>query len=179
MKIILVDMDSVLTDFESGFLKKWREKFPERMYIPVDARRMSSLQDEYPQEFRADIRDIIRSKNFFKDLPLMPGATEALNYMIEGGYDVRICTRIPRSFEHCIPEKFAWILSYFGDEFTQRVIMTKDKTMIRGNILIDDMPNIIGVCTPEWEHILYDQPYNKDIKGKKRITWKDYKHILA
>jgi len=55
----------------------------------------------------------------------------------------------------------------------------KDKTLIIGDILIDDKPEIKGISTPNWEHIIFDQPYNKNITNKKRINWDNFKEVLG
>ena len=45
-------------------------------------------------------------------------------------------------------------------------------------VLIDNKPVITGVeAHPEWEHILYDRPYNREV-NKRRITWENWRDIL-
>ena len=34
---------------------------------------------------------------------------------------------------------------HLGSEFTKRVILTRDKTLVRGDVLIDDKPTIGGI----------------------------------
>jgi len=37
----------------------------------------------------------------------------------------------------------------------------------------------MGAAHPEWEHILFDQPYNRAVIGKRRMTtWKDLEAII-
>ena len=43
------------------------------------------------------------------------------------------------------------------------MILTKDKTLVRGEVLIEDKPNIIGGVSPVWKHIFYDALYNRNI----------------
>ena len=60
----------------------------------------------------------------------------------------------------------------------KKTIITKDKTIITGDLLIDDKPEVTGSQEPTWEHILYSQPYNKDVKSKRRITWENWKPVI-
>ena len=67
-------------------------------------------------------------------------------------------------------EKYEWVENYLGDAWVKRIILTRDKTLIKGDYLIDDKPVITGVeRSPEWEQIVYDRPYNRDV-NKKRLT---------
>lgn len=44
---ILVDMDGVLADFEGGFLKKYRARYPSEPYITLDDRRGFWVSAQY------------------------------------------------------------------------------------------------------------------------------------
>ena len=44
---ILVDLDNVMCDFESHFLKKWKEYFPQEPHLPLKDRRTFYLRDDY------------------------------------------------------------------------------------------------------------------------------------
>jgi hypothetical protein len=39
-----------------------------------------------------------------------------------------------------------------------RVILTHDKTLVRGDVLIDDKPGITGNMIPAWKHLVFDSP---------------------
>ena len=40
--------------------------------------------------------------------------------------------------------QFEWVQEHLGQDWTGRMIVTKDKTMAYGDILIDDRPNVTG-----------------------------------
>lgn len=44
---VLVDMDGVLADFEGGFLKKFRARFPDQPFIALEDRRGFWLSEQY------------------------------------------------------------------------------------------------------------------------------------
>ena len=49
---ILVDMDDVLADFDGEFLKRWRVRHPEKMFVPLEERKTFYLKESYPQELQ-------------------------------------------------------------------------------------------------------------------------------
>lgn len=46
---VLVDMDGVIADFEGGFLKKYRARYPEEPYISLEDRRGFWVSMQYGQ----------------------------------------------------------------------------------------------------------------------------------
>lgn len=176
--IILIDQDGVLADFETGFLENWQKKFPGRMYIPISERRNFYHTLDYPKEFQDDIRGIFRTPGFFAGLPVMEGAIDAVCEIKELGHEVFICTAPFPDNETCSQEKLDWIRRNLGREFLSHTIITYDKTLVRGNILIDDRGEVIGLLNSIWEHIVFDQPYNGNVEGKRRLNWKNWREVL-
>jgi len=177
-KIILVDMDGVLADLEGAFLTQYRAKFPQHFFLPVEKRRQFYIHNEYPEELSEDIRSIYGAPGFFQHLPMIEGAKEGVLEMQDLGHEVFICTSIPNRYKNSVTEKYLWVAKNFGHEMTKKIIMTKDKTLVHGDILIDDKPLLKGVIVPSWEHILYDAPYNQDVKEKRRMTWDNWEEVL-
>ncbi len=178
-KIILVDMDNVLADYESAFLEQYRAKFPHNFYIPLKDRKRFYVHEEYPQKDWEDVRTIYNAPGFFANLPVIEGGKEALEEMKELGFDVFICSSPVNKYQYCVPEKYAWVEKNLGFEWTKKIIMTKDKTLVYGDMLIDDKPEHKGLTIPPWEHILYDAPYNRNVTDKKRVTWDNWKEVVV
>lgn len=44
----------------------------------------------------------------------------------------------------CVRVQYAWVEKHLGHDFLEQVILTRDKTLITGDILIDDKPDILG-----------------------------------
>lgn len=177
-KIILIDMDGVLADFERGFLEAWKKKFPNHPHIPLDERKTFSVFDDYPSNLRGDVGKIAREPGFFQNLHEIDGGKEAINEIAGLGHEVFVCTKPIDRYENCVLEKYHWITEHLGYEWTKRVIVTKDKTLIYGDILIDDRPEHKGLREPSWIHVLFDRPYNINVKTKLKITWENWKKIL-
>ena len=102
----------------------------------------------------------------------MAGAIDAFYELLDKGHDVRICTSPITEFQYCVGEKFLWLEKHLGKDFVKRIILTKDKTWVRGDVLIDDKPIITGSLTPTWKHWHYLHPYNAHLPNKK-VTWEN------
>ncbi len=175
--LILLDMDGVLTDFEHGFFTSWCALFPDLPPIPIEERRSHALVENYPPHLTAHVRQVYTARGFFRNLQPIAGAIDGVHQLLALGHDVRICTAPLTAYTFCVPEKYEWIDHHFGREMVKRMILTQDKTLVKADILVDDKPEILGARTPEWEHILYDQPYNRGLPAR-RMTWQNWRQIL-
>ena len=176
---ILVDMDGVIADFDGEFIKRWRERYPDKFYVPMEKRMEFYVKDDYPEELNPLVVEILLEPSFFREIMPMEGAKEALLEMESMGHEVFICTSPLSTYKNCVLEKFEWVDQLLGPEWVKRIVLTKDKTIVKADVLIDDKPEITGVePVPGWEHILYDRPYNRNV-NKKRLTWKTWKAVLG
>ncbi|XP_028812726.1 5'(3')-deoxyribonucleotidase, mitochondrial [Denticeps clupeoides] len=186
---VLVDMDGVIADFEGGFLRKYRARYPREPYVALRERRGFWVSSQYGQ-LRSDLCEkaisIWQSKNFFLELDPLPGGIEAVKEMDKmENTDVFICTSPIKHYDHCPYEKYAWIEKHLGFDFLERTILTRDKTVVCGDILFDDKPDIIGVePKPTWEHVLFTACHNKHLPPcptrRRLLSWADdWRGILA
>ncbi len=177
---ILIDMDGVIADFEGEFLRRWKESHSDKKYIALEDRKGFYLREQYPQEYREFVQEIYHGPGFYRNLPPIPGALQALREIKSTAKSVFLCTSpmLPK-YENCVLEKYHWVFDKLGEDWIHNIILTKDKTIVKGDILIDDMPEINGLEKPEWEHVLYDQPYNRNVNGKRRLTWKNWQEVIS
>lgn len=171
--LILIDQDNVLADFERGFRDAWIASGNPYPALPLDQRRYFRVRDDYPAELRAEVEAIYTAPGFYRDLPPIAGAQEAVKSFLAAGHEVAICTSPLNQYQNCLTEKYEWTERHLGPEFVHRMIVTKDKTLIHGDWLIDDNPEITGLRKPDWLHIVYDQPYNRHVAGP-RISWVEF-----
>jgi len=175
---ILIDMDGVIADFDGEFLKRWRERYPDEFFVPLEERSTFYVRDQYPQKLKPLVRGIVHGAGFFRDMMPMQGGKNALQEMESLGHELFICTSPLAAYRNCVLEKYEWVEDHLGMEWVNRIVLTKDKTLIKADILIDDKPEIKGVeSNPVWEHILYDRLYNRHI-DKRRLTWANWKNVL-
>lgn len=175
--VILVDMDGVIVDFEEGFLRGWRKRYPKLQFVPLERRKTQKIKDNYPAEYSSKIEDIYNKPGFYKTLKAIPQAVEALTIMQQLVGDVFICSTPLSKNPKNMQERYDWIRRYLGEFWTRRLILTSDKTLIRGDILIDDWVRT-GLYQPVWELVLFDQPYNKGENNKRRLNWSNWKEVL-
>lgn len=176
--VILVDLDSVLADFQGGWIKTWNATYPDRQ-IPYDHPWISFEMTDTFKEFGTweEIRGIFSQDGFYLNLEPLPNAIFSINQMANcSDVVVKLCTA-PTFSKTCWQDKADWVEHYLGKEWLGDLIITKDKTMVHANYLIDDKPEITGVYDPTWEHIIFDQPYNQQSKGF-RITWADWPSLF-
>jgi 5'-nucleotidase len=176
---ILIDMDGVISDYDGEFLQRWRSRHADKFYVPVEERTTFYVIDEYPEELKPLAAEILLESGFFRDMVPVPGAKEALEAMQAMGFEIFICSSPLSTYKNCVLEKYEWVERQLGASWVRQLILTKDKTVIKGDFLIDDKPLITGSQDPpEWEHIVYDRPYNRGT-NKRRITWNNWKDILV
>ncbi len=176
---ILVDQDGVLARYDKRLMDTVAEEYPTERRFTEEELTLFDTHLHYSEAQQADIDRIALRPGFFEHLEPVEGAVAALQHMLELGFDVRICTAPKRQYQYCVAEKLVWIEKHLGSEFVTRTILTRDKTLVRGVVLIDDKPEIKGVKEPEWEHVLFDRPYNRHILERRRLTWNNYRTVLG
>lgn len=111
-KILLLDMDEVLVDFHSH----------PTLRVP---------RDSYNHEN-------IYKRGYFGQLKPLSAAVESVKELLAcGKYNIYICTQPLAGSPYSYSEKAEWIAEYLP-ELEGKIIMTCDKSMVRGDILIDD-----------------------------------------
>lgn len=191
LKRILVDMDGVIANWGARWDEELDAVGDAARNIPRHADQSSfDLNDGRTDGEKAIIASIMKTPGFYRSLEPIEGARLALKQMVKLGHDVRIVTSPWNSNPTCASDKLNWVADHYGPQWAQRVIITTDKTLVRGDILIDDKPVITGELpeygtyqeqaadTRSWEHILFDQPYNQHITHRRRIlNWVDWQTI--
>jgi 5'(3')-deoxyribonucleotidase len=169
---------NTLADFIGGFYQALVRKntrksrsFPPYSYL--SSRNSRSLSERTD---RKCVKIHIYSPVFIFGLDPIEGSIEAIREMDALGHDVRICTSPLSSYNNCVVEKFAWIENHFGREFTRKMLLTKDKTLIRGDIMIDD--SILRGHGSFMGFVVFDRPHNQKIVGKRLYRWKDWRNVI-
>ncbi len=177
---ILVDMDSVLADYN----KKKYEIMVERGYPeyqkPEDQTHFYGRDTPgYSDEIKA--MSLGKEAGFFESLEPIEGGLEALKEMLELGFNVRICTAPYITNPTGFQAKADWVEKHLGIDWVARTIMTNDKSLAKGDFLIDDKPFSMmkNSLTPEWKHLVFEQKYNEGTAPKgDYINWKNWKEVL-
>lgn len=137
-------MDDVLCDF-SGAQKAARERSPEQMWPQAEM-------------------------DFFRKLEPLPNAISSVKRLAEN-FDVWFLTRPSYLNPLCYTEKRLWIEDHFGLEWCQKLILSPDKTLLKGDYLIDDQPwegfegkQLLfgGERFPNWNKVLFTLNWEED-----------------
>lgn len=116
-KIVYIDMDGVLVDFDSALPK-----------IPEEIRKKYIGQND-------------NIPGIFAKMEPMQGALDAIEKLSKK-YDLYILSSAPWENPTALPDKMAWIKHYFGEGknslFYKKVIFSQVKNLNYGDYLIDD-----------------------------------------
>lgn len=115
-KIIYIDMDGVLADFNAGV-----ENHP--------------LKDVAPYEKDPDL-----IPGLFANLPVIRGALDAVSQLDKDGrYELFVLSTAPWNNPSAWTDKRLWLEKHFGDIFRKKLILSHRKDLLMGDYLIDDM----------------------------------------
>jgi 5'-nucleotidase len=137
-----------------------------------------NLNEGRTQAERDIIKSVMIDPSFYSALEPIPGSRTALRQMLKEGHDVRIVTSPWVSNPTCASDKLNWVVRQYGAHWGQRVIITTDKTLVRGDVLVDDKPEVTGVERPSWVHVLFTQPYNVDVLKPRLNAWTEWREML-
>ncbi|RMD45993.1 hypothetical protein D6829_00705 [Candidatus Pacearchaeota archaeon] len=169
MGIILVDMDGVIADYVGGIERELShagiDPIPRSMMTRYDF----SVYSKEAQEF---IEEIPQRRGFFYSLKPVEGALEGV-IELSTQDEVFICSAPKISSRYCHSEKSEWIKNHLGKEFCKRLILAKDKTLVMGDILLDDRPDVFGIAVPKWKQVLFRQPWNSHIQEMPSFSWSE------
>jgi len=177
--VILVDMDNTLAEFSEGFARVWQERYPSEVFVPPTEQQSFHPHKDYPEHLHEKVHAICHEPGFIRGVMPTLGGLDAVHAMLAEGHNVRFVTSHLIGYDPSVLEKFQWIEDHFGREFVDRIVLTRDKTLIRGDVLIDDKPEIIGSMAPSWRHILYDRSYNQHIDRSRLAHWHQWRRAIA
>jgi 5'-nucleotidase len=129
-----------------------------------------------PGADREVLREAMNHPDLYNGLESFPHSVEAILEMADEGWDVFHCSTPTWTNPGCVPGKLAAIDHHFGPEWADRLILTHDKTVVQGDILIDDKATILGSAVPTWKHLIHDQSHNRSVTGVPRMTdWREWR----
>ena len=111
-KRIFIDMDGVLCDYD---------------------KKAAST----PQYLKDRYNDCHGIPGFYRDLEPLPGALDAWHYLFDN-YDVYIASSPSWSNPSSWIDKRLWVANHLGPKSKKRLILTHNKGLLDGDILIDD-----------------------------------------
>lgn len=157
---LLVDMDDVI----ECLVPAWAEYINSKYKTNVSAEEITDwdICKAFPGLTPAQVFEGPSSDEFWKTVKPMPGAVDGLKTLMNEGFDIFIVTA---TWYGSLAAKMDYVLfKYFPFIKWNHVIITSNKQMIKGDILIDDGPH--NLVEGDYSKILFDAPHNRTFDEK-------------
>ena len=165
---IAIDMDEVLADTLTKHLAAYNREHGDSL-TKADMVGQK-IYEAVREERRERVRDYPRAKDFFRDIPVMPGSQEVVAALLEG-YEVFVTTaamEYPTSFT----AKYEWLREHFPFVPDSHVVFCGDKSILAADFLIDD--NAHHFARFGGEGLLFSAPHNaREARYARLHDWDD------
>ncbi len=174
---ILVDMDDTIEQLLQAWVREINKQYDQHLaYEDVLTWDISEVCPELTKE---QVMAIPFQPGFWRTVDPVPGAAEALQRLMDAGHEIFIVTA---TYPESVPEKMNDLLfKYFPFLTWDQVIITRNKQMIRGDVLIDDgIHNLVG---GDFVKVLMTAPHNKnydaEANGMIRVNnWTEIENLI-
>lgn len=160
---LLLDQDGPLADFDQRYWDYCAEQgFELDIKDLSDTRRHRFMEGNIiDREHRKAARAYIESgtNRWFRDLPVTAGAEEGVDALLSAGVDIWVCTKPLEANENCRDDKGRWIKKHFP-MLENKLILAPDKSMVRGDVLLDDAIKIKWIPKATWRAVAFATPFN-------------------
>ena len=153
---VLIDIDDTMTHLT----RAWCRCLNKRYGTNVSANDILEwkISNYFPELTEDQVFAPLHEDSFWWDVEPMVDAPRYIKQLMDEGFNVYICTA---SFFDTIKSKFERVLGrYFPFISWNQVIVTKNKQLVNGDILIDDgIHNLEG---GRYKKVLMSAPHNRD-----------------
>jgi 5'-nucleotidase len=168
--VVLLDQDGPLADFDAAI----DEILTSLGLDPVTLHRTTWHTSEdiercYGFKAARAVQEAVHADGFFRTLPVKAGSVTAVRALEQAGCEVFVCTAPSLRNSSCASDKMLWIAEHFPS-LRRKVVVSKDKTLVRGHVLIDDKPEVSGALTPVWQHVLFETPGNAHVAADVSLS---------
>lgn len=174
MQRICVDMDEVMADTLAEHLRRYNEAFDEA--ITAKDLTGKSIWEMAPADRQQRLRAFLDAEDFFEDLPLIPGAQEALNDL-SARFEIFVASQamvVPNS----LGPKYRWLRRHFPFIPPTHYVFCGNKSILSADYLIDDLPR--NLLSFEGTGLLFTAPHNLGATGFLRVdNWNQIADYFA
>jgi len=170
MKRIAVDMDGVIADTYSQFIKMHAADFG-KTFTPEEYNGRPEIE-VFPKE-----RAYVTSTGFFRNAPVMEDSQRILKQLNQR-YQLFIVSAA-MEFPKSLVEKHEWLDEHFPFITWQQIVFCGSKEIVKADIMIDDHFKNLNFFTGQT--ILFTQPHNifaDNGKHKRVATWLEIEQLL-
>jgi 5'(3')-deoxyribonucleotidase len=183
--VLGVDLDGCVGDYESAFRRCVATQ------LGVDPATLGPQHSWDMAAIEWGIRDAehfldlhrraVAEQRLFADMPVVPGAAEALWTLSDLGVRIRIVThRLCVSGIHhtAVADTVAWLDRH--DLPYRDLCFVEDKTDVGVDVFVDDAPhNVTALRAAATDVVVFDQRYNRELAGPRARSWADVtRHVL-
>lgn len=171
---VLIDVDGVV----AGLLAHLWDNMETDIKI-ADLRSWHIIRD-LPERESQKILELFKQREFWRTLPVMPGAKEGIQKIRDAGHDIVWLTAPYTPCYGWASERFEWLGRNF-DAHYHDICIAHRKGCISGDVLIDDKPENVR----EWQQMnpsgrvfLYAHAFNVS-EPFARMTWDSMPEFLT
>lgn len=170
---IFIDMDDVMADAVDRFLEWYRRDFGVN-FTKADVQG-TKLHAIVPEEHKKIVKEYPFQKGFFKDLPVIENSREVIKELNDR-FDVYIASAA-MEFPNSLADKYEWLDHHFPFIHWKRRIFCGDKSILKGDVLIDDHDFNLSVF--DGRSIIFTAPHNiSDTKYERMESWLDAEKLF-
>ena len=169
---ILVDMDDTMVNTTETWVRELNRRYGTA--VPYTDLWDWDVSLSFPMLSKEQVFGVLYEDAFWASLRPLPGAVQTLSMLREAGCRVIVATN---SHYEGLKVKMEQVLFRYFPFFTwQDVILTAEKQLIKGDLLIDDgVQNLLG---GNYEKLLFTAPHNREFdaasNGMRRVNdWEE------
>jgi 5'(3')-deoxyribonucleotidase len=186
MKTILIDIDNTIGNLIKHYLSFYNYLFQKSFNLECldtfnnyDFPSYTNIGDTTIEVETQKMHQIFNSKDFWGTIPMLPHATEVLNYL-NVKYDIYLLTAPSFESTYFFSERIKWVKTNLPFFDYKKLIFCKNKNLFKSNfILIDDYPANLETFNGKTVKIKYK--FNSHIKTNGEFfphEWEKVPHIL-
>ena len=171
--IVLTDADEVLENLSEVWIGLLNETYGTQ--VKIEDVLDWDMCKAFPTLTREQVYGMEFNEEIYERLRPLDGAAECLQKILAKGHELYVVTDTP--YQILKPKMEKVLLKYFPFLTWKNFIITSNKKLIAGDVLIDDgLHNLIGA---PYKKILKTAPWNKDFDAEANgmIRVKDWKEI--
>lgn len=165
---ILVDMDDTI----ENLCEVWVDYLNETYGTNVSLSDVTQwdMTKVFPMLTRNEIFDVLTEDSLWERITPLPGAVECLRKLHDEGYKIVVVTS---ASPETVSLKLNKVLfKYFPFLTYKDVIITSQKQLVKGDVLIDDAPhNLEG---GDYLKLLFDAPHNQSYDAELNLMTRIY-----
>jgi 5'-nucleotidase len=152
--IVLLDQDGPLADYHGAVCNLLAEQGFDPSLYRYSGDTLRDVAILYGHQAAEVVERARLSETFYANLRPVEGARSGVNQLLDQGHQVFVCTKPLIRSHFCSGEKVEWLRQWFP-ALAESVLLVPDKTLVQGDILVDDKPRVSGLRQPTWQHIWF------------------------